>query len=137
MPPAIIHFRHVLNLVRILLPSYCEARAAKPRPESGRAVPTWPLTGHCRRLHALLRGRGCGLLLSQYWRAFGAINYTGKGPGTGGNRMNKKAKKTVLESTEERLVGTEWGSSCCSRWVPDEYKKKKNPEHKRHITSKP
>ncbi len=23
MPPAIIHFRHVLNLVRISLPSYC------------------------------------------------------------------------------------------------------------------
>src|SRR3546814_441977 len=27
MPPAIIHLRHVLNLVRILLPSYCEARS--------------------------------------------------------------------------------------------------------------
>src|SRR3546814_16116405 len=101
MPPAIIHFRHVLNLVRILLPSYCEARAAKPRPESGRAVPTWPLTGHCRRLHAILPGRGCGLILRQSWRAFGAINYTGKGPGTGGNSRNKTENKTVHEKEEK------------------------------------
>src|SRR3546814_13658634 len=100
----------------------------------------------CRRLHAILRGRGCGLLLRQYWRAFGAINYTGKGPGTGGNRMNKKANKTVLETildwsadrplwqrdalrrivtggtpddarSEERRVGKEGVSTGRSRWA--------------------
>src|SRR3546814_13860790 len=38
----------------------------------------------------------------------------------------EQTRTTLAQRSEERRVGNAWVSPCCSRWSPEQYKKKKN-----------